>query len=232
MLKKAFFITGTDTDSGKTFFAASLAAALFDAGYSVGVFKPIESGCRKVDGELVPEDASLLKKASGTDQPLSDICLYRLAEPLAPSEAARMQGVTVEPERVVRAFEQIADTHDITLVEGAGGLMAPLFDRWTVLELARQLNVPVIHVVGSKLGAINHTLLSERVILEESVELVGHVINNLYGSDDRAALTNPDLVKRLARRPVLAVLPRSESPWLAPGGFNKRFDLNVLALGT
>lgn len=229
-MSKAFFLTGTDTGVGKTFFGASLAAALRDAGYRVGVFKPVESGAGLEAGRKVPADALLLAEAAGCTLDLDLICPYALREPLAPSEAAKMEGVIIDPARIFDAFYAVADASDVVLVEGAGGLLCPLYETWTVLELMRQLNWPAINVVGSKLGAVNHTLLTERVLLDESVGLMGHVINNLYGSDEPAALTNPDLIRSLARTPVLAVLPRAEERWLPPRIFRTHFDLSVLGL--
>ena len=229
-MNKAFFITGTDTAVGKTFFAASLAAALHDAGLKVGVFKPIESGCRVVDGRAMPSDANLLKTASGTDQEIEEICLYRLREALAPSEAASIEGVRIDPSLIIEAFDRIVQEHEVTLVEGAGGPYAPLYESWTVLELMRELNAPVINVVGSKLGAINHTLLTERVLLEESLELLGHAINNLHGSKDPACITNPELIAKFARRPILCVLPKVDAPWLEPRLFEAHFNMSVLDL--
>lgn len=229
-MSKAFFITGTDTGIGKTFFAASLASSLKNKGLSVGVFKPVESGCKFSRGEPVPEDATLLKRASGCELELDKICPYPLRQPIVPSLAAQTENVLVDVERIAALFENIVDSHDVTIVEGAGGLMSPLFNDWTVLALMRRLNVPAINVVGSKLGAINHALLTERVILDESIGLVGHVVNNLFGSSDFSISSNPEVITAFARRPVLAVLPHVNSPWMEPELFDSHFDSGLLDL--
>jgi dethiobiotin synthetase len=224
----SFFITGTDTGVGKTFFAASLAAALKDRGYSVGVFKPIESGCESKEGELFPADARKLWRAAGEVQSLDQICPVRLSAPLAPGEAARLEGVMIDRNRIIRVYEETVETFDVTIVEGAGGLFVPLYEGWTVLELIRELGVPVINVVGSKLGAINHALLTERAILAESVELFGHVINNLLGDQDPAVKSNPGQIAAQSVVPILGVLPPCPDPWLDPGSFAECFDLQAL----
>ena len=93
-MRKAVFITGTDTGVGKTFFACRLAALLREFGYRVGVMKPVETGCAEQEGKLFPPDAILLKEASGSEFPLDKICPYQLREPLAPSVAAQRQGIS------------------------------------------------------------------------------------------------------------------------------------------
>lgn len=229
-MNKAFFITGTDTGIGKTFFAASLAASLKNNGLSVGVFKPVESGCRVSMGETIPEDATLLKRASGCRLSREKICPYPLKKALAPALAAGMENVRVELEKIATLFEEIVDSHDVTIVEGAGGLMSPLFGDWTVLSLVRRLNVPVISVVGSRLGAINHALMTERILLDESIGFAGHVVNNLFGSSDLSTSSNPEMIAAFSRRPVLAVLPHLDSPWMEPDLFDAHFDIGVIDL--
>ncbi|HXF75466.1 MAG TPA: dethiobiotin synthase, partial [Methylomirabilota bacterium] len=120
------FITGTDTGVGKTFFTAALAAYGRELGYRVGVMKPAETGCEEKNGELVPADALLLKQASACAEAMEKICPYRFREPLAPSIAAERAGVKIEIDPLLKAYGEISAAHDLTLVEGAGGLMVPL----------------------------------------------------------------------------------------------------------
>jgi dethiobiotin synthetase len=124
-------ITGTDTGVGKTFVACGLAALLRDFGYRVGVMKPAETGCAERDGELFPEDAVRLKEASACDAPLDKISPYQLREPLAPSIAAERTGAKIDIDRLMDVYHEISSGHDITLVEGAGGLMVPLLPSTT-----------------------------------------------------------------------------------------------------
>jgi dethiobiotin synthetase len=113
-------VTGTDTGVGKTFVACG---SRFGTSLRVGVMKPAETGCAERDGELFPEDAVRLKEASGCDAPLDKISLYQLREPLAPSIAAERTEVKIDIDRLMDVYHEISSGHDITLVEGAGGLM-------------------------------------------------------------------------------------------------------------
>lgn len=227
---KAFFITGTDTEVGKTYFGASLASALKESGYSVGVFKPLESGCKHMEGQAVPGDAATLKDASGCEEDLSVICPFCFEEPITPCKAAKINEIQVDPEIIVKSFEKIEQAHDVTLVEGAGGVLSPMFNTWTVMDVIRRLDLPVINVVGSRLGAINHTLLTERAVLDENLRLIGHVLNNFHGTDDPAVTTNQEMIDKFAGCPILGVLPKGQGPWLEPKIFTGHFDLACLGL--
>ena len=176
---QAIFITGTDTGVGKTFFACGLARLLKSYGYSVGVMKPVETGCVMRDGALYPEDAWRLKEASGCAETIERICPYRLPEPLAPSIAAERAGVRIDIDRLLAVFEEIKGAHDITLVEGAGGLMVPLLPSYTFADFARVAKLPVIVVAANKLGVINHLLLSLEHASCKGLTLLGYVLNRL-----------------------------------------------------
>src|ERR1043166_8738108 len=120
------FITGTDTGVGETFFACGLAALLRESGYRVGVMKPAETGCIERDGKLLPDDGVRLKEASGCEMSLETICPYQFNEPLAPSVAAERKGSRIDIDRLIGLYHTISSKHDITISEGAGGLMVPL----------------------------------------------------------------------------------------------------------
>ena len=157
---KAIFITGTDTGVGKTFVAATLAACLRAAGYRVGVMKPAETGCAESDGTLIAEDAMRLKGASGCAAPIEKICPYRFPYPLAPSIAAERAGVKIDIDHLRAVYDDMSSSHDVTLVEGAGGLMVPLLPSYTYADFARVFKLPILIVAANRLGAINHLLLT------------------------------------------------------------------------
>src|SRR5690606_6029361 len=131
---RGIFITGTDTGVGKTFVAASMAAYLRQRGHRVGVMKPAETGCPERSGVLIPEDATRLKEASGCAEPIEKICPYRFAEPLAPSIAAERAGRKIDVDLLLATYGEISAEHDVTLVEGAGGLMVPLLPSYTFAD--------------------------------------------------------------------------------------------------
>ena len=151
-MSRGFFITGTDTGVGKTLVACGLAAAFKDAGFKVGVMKPAESGCRNEKGRLVPQDAAFLKAAAGSDESIERICPYRLGVPVAPSVAAAHASIRIRPDFLVRLCRDMGAAHDLMLVEGAGGLLVPLLSNYTYADLARELGLMVLVVVGQPPG--------------------------------------------------------------------------------
>jgi dethiobiotin synthetase len=188
---KSIFITGTDTGVGKTTVTCGIASALSRRGYQVGVFKPAETGCQHAaDGSLQPADAARLKFFSGSELDLQAICPYTLHEALAPAVAAQRGGVRIDVEQLVHCHDAVASQHDVTLVEGAGGLLVPLTPELTFADLAARLRAPVLVVVASRLGAINHALLTMRYARFIGLQVLGYVINFLAGKTDLAADTN------------------------------------------
>jgi dethiobiotin synthetase len=206
---RSLLITGTDTGVGKTFVSCGLAAALAQRGLRVGVLKPVETGCPQgPDGRRRPQDAALLRYFSGCRAELTTICPIALRDPLAPLVAARREGVEVRIDDIQSAFEQLASEHDITLVEGAGGLLVPIAPGVDYAGLAQRLGVPILVVVASRLGAINHALLTIRHARSLGLEVVGYVVNFLTPDADIAADTNVEVLRELLG-PPLGIVPYS-----------------------
>jgi len=201
------FITGTDTGVGKTFFACGLAALLRESGYRVGVMKPAETGCAEKDGKLLPDDAVRLKEASCCAVPLEKICPYQLRDPLAPSVAAEREGVRIDIDRLMDLYNEISSSHDITLVEGAGGLMVPLLPSYTYADLGRVLKLPLIVVAANRLGVINHLLLTLEHASCKELRVLGYVLNQLESQSSLAAETNREALFALTGIPCVAELP-------------------------
>jgi dethiobiotin synthetase len=204
---KGIFITGTDTGVGKTYVAMLLARSLKGRGIDVGVMKPAETGCRRRNGELIPLDAVNLMKAAGVHDPLAEVNPYRFSKPLAPSVAAELEQKRVDPRKIVREFTSLSKKHGFMIVEGAGGIMVPLTNRYAFLDLAADLKLPVIVVARPGLGTINHTLLTVNALNEKKLPILGIVIN--YAENRRtgtAEKTSPLVIKKLSGLPVLAVL--------------------------
>ncbi|MBI5826823.1 MAG: dethiobiotin synthase [Deltaproteobacteria bacterium] len=206
--KRAYFITATDTDAGKTRITAGLARALRGSGVDVGVMKPVETGCKESDGALVPADAIALKKAASSVDPLDLINPYRFAPPLAPSIASRMAGTEISLSRIGECFQEIAGRHGVTLVEGAGGLLVPLTKDKTIADLILYLGIPAIIVAPSRLGAINHTALTVECAKKRGIDIKGIVLNNITPpSDDPSRKYNLDEIERIAGVCVIATMP-------------------------
>src|SRR5262245_34185952 len=226
------FITGTDTGVGKTFFACGLAGFLKESGYEVGVMKPAETGCRQDDGKLVPQDALALKEASGCAVPLERICPYQLREPLAPTVAAERQGTRIDIDRLMRIYDEINSSHDITIVEGAGGLLVPLLPSYTYADLAKVLKLPIIVIAANKLGMINHLLLTLEHASCKGLSGLGYVLNHienqpsLAAETTRVAMVSLTAVSCLAEMPPLKALSGNKAASLDL--FGEQMDLQIL----
>ncbi|MEA2625889.1 MAG: dethiobiotin synthetase [Candidatus Binatota bacterium] len=199
-------ITGTDTGVGKTLVACAIARAL-SLRLRVAPFKPVETGCAALHGELRPDDALRLRAAAASDADLELVCPFRYAEPLAPWLAAERAGRPVSIERLHACFARLAEIADLVIVESAGGLLVPLADDYTFADLAHDLDLPLVLVVRSKLGAINHTLLTLECASARGLDVLGYVLNDVDPGRDLARETNRRVLERFARVPCLAAVP-------------------------
>ncbi len=210
------FVTGTDTDVGKTVIAAGLTAALRSRNLRAAYFKPVQSGCPEEDGRLIATDARLARTMAGLDEPLEVLTPVTLKLPLAPAVAAAQAGVRLDLEDIARACRDLARRYDFLVVEGAGGLYVPLLDNtFLVLDLARWLGLPVLVVARPGLGTINHTVMTVKALEQAGLAVVGTIINQYPDNPSLAARTNPDIITAISGRPVLAkipVIPALESP--------------------
>lgn len=209
------FLTGADTGVGKTFVARGIASALRARGRRVGVMKPVETGCGPGPVRR-PADALALRAAAGSSLPVERICPCRLDAPLAPDVAARLENVRIDPAALVAAFRALARSHDITLVEGAGGLLVPIVGRYFMADLAREMDLPLLVVVDSKLGAINHTLLTLESAARRGLTVRGYVLNHVSPADEAAA-TNASVLAGCTDIPCLGVIDWTPAAEQNPG---------------
>jgi dethiobiotin synthetase len=203
----ALLVTGTDTGVGKTFVACALAHAWRAAGRRVGVVKPVETG---VADE--PEDARRLAAAADDRSPLDDVCPYRLRAPLAPSVAARLEGVVVDVDRIVALIERRSRDVDALVVEGAGGLLVPITGTTTYLDLALRLRLPLLVVAANRLGTVNHCALTARVAASARVAVHGFVLSQPAPTTDASASSNAETIAALTGLRCLGVLPHLARP--------------------
>jgi len=214
------FITGTDTDVGKTVVACALASWCRRQGINVGVMKPIATGARRrrVAGRmrLVSDDALALAEAAGAQDPMELINPICFEEPLAPLTAAKRRGETIRLAPVLQAFQELGRRHDVLIVEGIGGLLVPLTWRLRVTDLIRRLRLPVILVCRPDLGTLNHTLLSLDCARQSRISVRGLVMNPTRkppkGASGIAQRTNPQLLRRLGGVPIVASFPWCQIP--------------------
>lgn len=227
MATKGFFITGTDTGVGKTFVTAGIVSTLREKGVNVGVMKPVETGCPEKDGKLEPQDALYLKNAAGVSDELDLISPYRFKAPLAPTVASRVEGKIIELNKIKECYYKLASRHSIMFVEGAGGLLAPINENETVADLIKLLNLPLIIIAASRLGVINHTLLTVRYAQSVGIEVKGIILNYPALSIEETLSANQAEIKRLANIPVLGELPFCDMD-RAPKMVKKYLKLSLL----
>lgn len=197
---RGFFVTGTDTGVGKTFVTRALARGLSAGGSRVAAIKPMESGCRTVDGALWADDAEMIAAAAGGWQPAQ--CLYRFAEPVAPGVAAEREGVEISLEQVAAFVGESSAGADVALVEGAGGWLVPLGGGRTMETLAIRLGLDVVVVARAGLGTINHTLLTVRAVEATGLSVAAVVMSCRPEDDLGAARSNRDEIERHWRNGV------------------------------
>lgn len=203
---KGIFVTGTDTGVGKTIVAATLARLMRQKGINVGVMKPVTSGCREELGHLVSDDAVLLCQAAGLSCN-DDIAPYLLREPLAPAEAAKLDGIRIDLERIKAAYGRLAARHDVVIVEGAGGLLAPLTEHLLTTDLIRTLDLPLLVVARPNLGTVNHTLMTCFCARRMGLTVAGVIVNNFPEIPDLAEQGSPRQIESLSGAPLLGVWP-------------------------
>lgn len=179
-MKQSYFVIGTDTNVGKTYVASSLVRHFAAKGYSTIGMKPIASGCmRDGNGVLLNDDVSALAAASNVPASLDLINPYRFEPAIAPHIAAAQVEKIIDCEVIRLAYQQLKAVADVVIVEGAGGFLVPLNNQETLADLAVLLNIPVILVVGMRLGCINHALLTVEAIKSRGLTLAGWVANRV-----------------------------------------------------
>ena len=176
---KGFFITGTDTEIGKTAISAGLSWALSQAGLKVAPIKPLAAGQDFIEGRWINEDVQRL--LASTSLPLSDaeVGPLQLRTPCAPHIAAKLEGVEIDRYALLNAIRATAGKADAAIVEGVGGFRVPLIDGWDTADLAVDLGLPVVLVVGLRLGCINHAMLTAEAVRSRGLKLAGWVANTV-----------------------------------------------------
>lgn len=203
----AFFITGTDTDAGKTTVAAALLQAARAQGLSTLAIKPVASGCERTAQGLRNSDALALAHASSIQLPYAQINPYVFAPAIAPHLAAQQAGVQLNAAQLAAACHSVLQQHaDLCLIEGAGGWRVPISSTETLADLAKTLQLPVILVVGMRLGCINHALLTAEAIQHDGLKLAGWIANSITPDYSQSDETIACLRARL-NAPCLATLP-------------------------
>lgn len=208
MKQPGIFVTGTNTEVGKTYVTALLARALRDSGLRVGVYKPVASGCIQRHGKLVSEDAETLWAAAGKPETLAAVTPQLYSAALAPNLAAQAEGKVVDV-KLLRSGLQAWRSYDLTLVEGVGGLMSPISDEDLVVDLAVELGMPLLVVVANELGCIHQTLQCVEVARVRGLQVAGIVLNTLGATPDLSCASNRREIQRWTDVPIVADVERA-----------------------
>ncbi|MCB1609504.1 MAG: dethiobiotin synthase [Xanthomonadales bacterium] len=226
---RGVFVTGTDTEIGKTLVSCALIHRLRSFGLCVAAMKPVATG-----NVAEAEDALALRAASGLEAPLKRINSFLYEPAIAPHIAATRAHRRIDLRRIARDYERLAESADFVVVEGVGGWMVPLGQRLMLADVPRRLGLPVILVVGLRLGCLNHALLTARAILDDGLILAGW-IGNCVEDPMLAQTENIDTLKQRLPAPCLGIVPplaKPADPRLASGHLRAANLRRALALGT
>jgi len=209
---KGYFITGTDTGVGKTVVTACLLTIYRKHGINTGIMKPIETGVNQKCSSEANSDAKFLLTISGNQDPIEEVSPIRLKPTASPLQATKITGQIVDISLILENFHRLQAKHDRMLVEGIGGLLVPLTVNYSVSDLIKDMNLPLIIVSRFSLGTINHTLLTVKAAQETGVEIAGIILNH---SEDRPLneieLGQASLIQELSNVPVLGECPFIDS---------------------
>lgn len=205
-MAKGYFIAGTDTSVGKSWCSAALMMKLKQQGLTVAGMKPVASGCVQTAEGLRNDDALLLQAHSSVSIPYETINPFAYAPPISPHIAAKQASRPIQIDIIRDDFLRISKQIDQVIVEGVGGWRVPLNETETVADLAKALGLPVILVVGLRLGCINHALLTAEAILNNGCELAGWIANSLENDMPEQTAVIETLAARL-ETPLLGVVP-------------------------
>ena len=222
----ALYVTGTDTGIGKTLASCALLHALRGHGLRAAGMKPVASGCERLDAEWRNADALALQAAGEPGVAYADINPFALEHPLAPELAARDAGIEVTLPPILAAHARVADSADALVIEGVGGWAAPLSAALMQADLVRALRLPVVLVVGLRLGCLNHALLSARAIAADGVHLAGWIASHV-DPDMARVEDNIEMLRARLPAPCWGVLPHA--PDADPVAMARHLRIPVLA---
>ena len=197
MSARGVFIAGTDTGVGKTLVACALLRGLAATGLRVVGMKPVAAGATRRRGAWHNEDVALLRAAGNVDAPQAWINPYCFAPPVAPHIAAREAGSTIRMTPIARGYAQLARRADVVVVEGVGGLVVPLGRAFDAADIPGRLGLPVVLVVGLRLGCLNHALLTVEALQLRGLRLAGWIANRIDPDMARATQNLQDLRRRI-----------------------------------
>lgn len=221
----SYFVTGTDTEIGKTLVSSALVYALVRQGVRVAAMKPVAAGARLLNGEWHNEDADILAAEASVKLPTALTTPYLLRDAAAPHIAAAQEGVSIDIAHIRSCYDRVTTSSDAVVVEGVGGFRVPLSDHHDTADLAQQLGLPVILVVGMRLGCLSHALLTADAIAARGLRLAGWVAN-VVDIRMRHSMANVEALAERLAAPLLGCIPRL--PAAAPSAAAHHLDFSSL----
>ena len=206
---KSYFITGTDTDVGKTFVTAGLASSMKKMGINIGIMKPFAAGTIDNNGYKSNDVNLLLEAAQITDEEQL-VNPYFFPIPASPFTAMQNLSVSIDVEIVLNNFKKLARLHDVLLVEGIGGIMTPILKNYFVTNLIKEMNLETIVVTSSRIGTINHTIMTIKMCQEFGIKIRGIIINNVTLTGYQVNELKRD-IEELTGNSVLGSIPYSKN---------------------
>lgn len=221
-MEKGIYVLGTNTDIGKTFISGLLLKKLREDGVNAGYYKPVLSGAIKIEEKLIPMDCKEVIEISGLKEEYENMVSYILENTYSPHLASEVENVSIELEKIKRDYSKVSKKYDFVLCEGSGGIICPisLSNKIIMLEdIVKEINLPIILVSNSGLGAINHTVLTVSYLKNLGLEVSGIILNG-FNREDIIHRDNKRVIKKLTGIKNIATVPNLESV--------EDYDLNEL----
>jgi len=208
---KASFITGTDTGIGKTIVCGLLGRYLIDRGHNATTQKWMQSGSQGFPEDIATHLKFMGKRKKKAEGLLSHLCPYSFKMASSPHLASEQERVTIRTDKIKKSFHLLADRFDFVIVEGTGGALVPFNRKRLVIDIAKELSLPVIIVADNRLGAINHTLLTIEAIKQRGMPIIGIIFNAKTKLMDKAVYKdNPRIVSAIGKEAILGILPHTD----------------------
>lgn len=206
-----FFITGTDTNIGKTYVTTKLVASLHNKGIDAIPYKPIQSGTINIDNRLIGEDVAFYKESLRLKEDFCYYNTYTLNTPVSPHLASKLENVSLDESIILQKYCELEKNHEVVFVEGAGGVAVPLKDDFDTVDLIKLLNLPVIIVTTLKLGTLNHTVLTVEYLKSRQIKIQGLVINKVPKKLNTMEKDNLSMIQKLTGQEIIGFIPTSEN---------------------
>jgi dethiobiotin synthetase len=213
---RGLFVTGTDTEVGKTVLSAALCASLAARGERVAAFKPVVTGLDEPAGDW-PRDHELLASVANAGQSPEDVAPLRFGPPVSPHLAAEQAGTTIEPHELLRAAQESGERADALICEGVGGLMVPLTMGYLIRDFALDLQLPLVIAARPGLGTISHSLMAVDVARTAGLEVAAVILTPWPDEPSAVERSNRQTIEQIGRIPVATLPPASPSSLAAAG---------------